>query len=271
MTIKKIKNLLTVLFLGFNINYLFRGIMNQVELLNGNCFELIKNIPDNSIDLVITDPPYKFDSAGGGFFAKNKIDQRKYADDLMQINCCNFEPGPFLDLIKTKLKKVYIYTFCNKTLVADYIQWAKENKCNYDILVMCKSNPIPAYNNHYLSDVEYIIIIREPGTYFSKEKDIELYRKWFMTSCKKGIHPAEKPLELIKKFVRVASPPQSVILDPFMGSGTTGVACMELDRQFIGIELEEKYFEICQKRILNTQVENKEKTSKEGWLFDEAI
>lgn len=221
----------------------------MIKLLHGDCMELLKNIPDKSIDLVVTDPPYNFGNKGGGFYSKNNSTQRTYCDSLMKLNCCDFEPKPFLDFLKTKLLHIYIYIYCNKTLVVDYIQWAKENKCSYDILVMCKSNPIPAYNNHYMSDLEYIIVIREPGTYFSKEKNIELYRKWYMTNCKKGIHPAEKPIELIKKFITVGSPEGATILDPFMGSGTTGVACKELNRNFIGIEMNDEYFEICKKRI----------------------
>lgn len=142
-----------------------------------------------------------------------------------------------------------MYIFCNKSLVADYIQWAKKNKCSYDILVMCKTNPIPAYNNHYMSDLEYIVVIREKGTYFSKEKDIELYRKWYTVSCKKGLHPSQKPLELIKKFVTVGSKENDVIFDAFMGSGTVGVACAQLNRRFIGCEIDRHYFEIAQKRI----------------------
>lgn len=175
----------------------------------------------------------------------------------MKLNCCDFKPIQFLNFIKSKMKFIYMYIFCNKTLVADYITWAKENGCSFDILVMCKSNPIPAYNNHYMSDLEYIIVIREPGTYFSKEKNIELYRKWFLTNCKKGIHPAEKPLELIKKFVTVGSNKGDLIFDPFMGSGTTGAACKELERNFIGCEIDKNYFEIAKKRIDSVDTESK--------------
>lgn len=229
----------------------------MTELYNGDCYEYIKKIPDKSIDLVVTDPPYNFGSKGGGFYADNKSTQRTYCSELMKLNCCDFQPIQFLNLIKSKMKFIYMYIFCNKTLVADYITWAKENKCSYDILVMCKSNPIPAYNNHYMSDLEYIIVIREPGTYFSKEKNIELYRKWFLTNCKKGIHPAEKPLELIKKFVTVESNKGDLIFDPFMGSGTTGVACKELGRNFIGCEIDKNYFEIAKKRIDSVDTESK--------------
>ena len=109
-----------------------------------------------------------------------------------------------------------------------------------------------------MSDLEYIIVIREPGTYFSKEKNIELYRKWFMTNCKKGIHPAEKPVELIKKFVTVGCMKGGLVFDPFMGSGTTGVAAKELGRDFIGCEISDEYFKIASQRIDGSVVQESE-------------
>ena len=114
---------------------------------------------------------------------------------------------------------------------------------------MAKSNPIPAYNNHHLSDLEYIIMIREKGTYFSKHKELNDFRKFFITSCKKGIHPAEKPIELIERFIKVSSQENDLVFDPFMGSGTTGIACKKLNRNFVGFEIDKEYFNIAQERI----------------------
>lgn len=151
----------------------------------GDCKALIDKLPNKSIDLIVTDPPYRFESAGGGFYAKNKSTKRVYLQSLKDLNCCDFEPKEFLDLLKPKMKKFYGYFFCNKTLVKDYIEYAKDNKMIYDILVMAKSNPIPSFNNHHLSDLEYIIMIREKGTYFSKHKNIDDFRKFYITSCKK--------------------------------------------------------------------------------------
>ena len=221
----------------------------MIELKCGDCLDLLGEVPDKSVDLVVMDPPYKFENQGGGFYAKNKSTQRQYLDNLKQIKCCEFEPISFLNTIKPKMKKFYGYFFCNKTLVDQYIKFAKDNKYQYDILVMAKSNPIPAYNNHHLSDLEYIIMIREKGTYFSKHKNIDDYRKFYMTNCKKGIHPAEKPIELLERFIRVSSKENDVVLDCFMGSGTTGVACKKLNRNFIGFEIDEKYFNIAKARI----------------------
>lgn len=114
---------------------------------------------------------------------------------------------------------------------------------------MAKSNPIPSYNNHHLSDLEYIIMIREKGSYFSKHKDIDDFRKFYLTSCKKGVHPAEKPVDLIKRFIRLSSQENDIVLDPFLGSGTTAVAAKDLNRKYIGYEISKEYCQIAKKRI----------------------
>lgn len=219
------------------------------KLIKGDCYEVIKNIPDKSIDLIVTDPPYKYKNVGGGFYSKNNPEKRKYLDNLKEIECCDFNPAFFLNQIKPKLKKFYGYFFCNKSLVNDYVEFAIQNKYQFDILVMAKTNPIPAYNNHHLSDLEYIIMIREKGSYFSKHKEIDDYRKFFLTSCSRGKHPAEKPVELLKRYIKVSSQENDIILDPFMGTGSTGVAAKETNRNFIGIEIDDKYYQIAKSRI----------------------
>ena len=86
----------------------------SVKLLQGDCLELMKDIPDKSIDLVVTDPPYKFENQGGGFYSKNKSTQRTYLNSLKNIKCCEFNAIDFLNIIKPKMKKFYGYFFCNK-------------------------------------------------------------------------------------------------------------------------------------------------------------
>lgn len=139
-------------------------------------------------------------------------------------------------------------------MVDAYIKFAKENGYQYDILVMAKSNPIPAYNNHHLSDLEYIVMIREKGTYFSKHKNVDDYRKFYITKCRQGVHPAEKPVELIQRFIRVSTQKNDTVLDCFMGSGTTGVACAKEGRNFIGIEIDQDCFRLAERRI-NTELD----------------
>lgn len=114
---------------------------------------------------------------------------------------------------------------------------------------MFKTNPIPAKNNHFLHDLEYIIFIRKPSSYFYCD-DYNLMSKLFATTVdSRKTHPAEKPFELFKKLIMVSCPQEGLILDPFMGSGTTLVAAKNLGRRAIGIEIEEKYCQIAVERL----------------------
>ena len=77
-----------------------------------------------------------------------------------------------------------------------------------------------------------------------------------MTNCSKGVHPAQKPVELLERFIRVSSAENDIVLDPFMGSGSSGVACKRLNRNFIGIELDKNYFDVAKERIENEANQN---------------
>lgn len=219
------------------------------KIYNEDCLDGIAKLENKSIDLIVTDPPYKFENKGGGFYAKNNSTQRVYLDSLRNIKCTEFNPTEFLNTVKPKMKTFYGYFFCNKSLVEDYIRFARDNKYHFDILVLAKTNPIPAFNNHHLSDLEYIVMIREKGSYFSKHKTLDDYRKFYQTNCKKGIHPAEKPVELLERYIRVSSKENDIVFDPFIGSGSTAVACINTNRNYIGFELDKQYYEIACERI----------------------
>lgn len=235
----------------------------ETKLLHGDCYEIIPTLPDNSIDLVCTDPPYQFGSIhGSGMFSEKNYEKYgrtrniKMLHNLEKLNSVVFEPTKFLDMLEPKMKTFYGYFFCNKLLVADYINWAKSKKYTYDILTMLKKNPVPAHSTHHCSDLKYIILIRGKGTYWQgKDLEFDDYRKWFMTTCQKRIHPAEKPVELLERFVRVSCPENGVIFDPFMGSGSTGVAAIQNNRNFIGVEKDDAYFELASKRLKERQDE----------------
>ena len=126
-------------------------------------------------------------------------------------------------------------------------------------------NPVPAHSTHHCSDLEYIVLIRDKGTYFQgKGLEFDDYRKWYSTICKKHIHPAEKPVEFLERFVRVSCPKDGVILDAFMGSGSTGVACVNEGRSFVGIEKDDEYFELASRRIK----EREDELNGVGTLFE---
>lgn len=160
-----------------------------------------------------------------------------------------------LDELCRVMKKINIYLFCSQKQIIPLLEYfVVKRKCNYNILTWHKSNPIPACGNKYITDTEYILFFREKGvkiygcvdtkhTYYItplNQKDKKLYN-----------HPTVKPLNIVLNLIINSSNENDIILDPFMGSGTTGVACKELGRNFIGIEINKQYFNIATNRINN--------------------
>ena len=122
-----------------------------------------------------------------------------------------------------------------------------------NILVWCKSNPTPSTNDTWLPDLEYCLVFKGKGSpRYNDGYDIK--SKWYVSSTNKKDkdlwgHPTIKPLELVERHIKHSTKEGDTVLDCFMGSGTTGVACRNLNRKFIGIEIEDSYFEIAKKRI----------------------
>ena len=122
-------------------------------------------------------------------------------------------------------------------------------------MVWCKHNPTPVANNTWLPDIEYCLYFREKGK--TKLNDgYELKSKWYDSPINKRDkdkfnHPTIKPLELVKRHILHTTQPNDIVADFFMGSGTTCVASKYTDRQYIGFEIEEKWFKVAQDRLNN--------------------
>lgn len=133
----------------------------------------------------------------------------------------------------------------------------EDKGCNVDLLVWYKTNPLPTCNNKYLSDLEYCVFAREPnnplfGTYETKSK---CYISGANVADKKEYaHPTCKPVERLKHFIINSSKEGDVILDPFAGSGSTLVAAKELNRQYIGFEIDEKWYKVAKDRLIGINV-----------------
>ena len=216
------------------------------EIYNIDCMEGLKLIDDNSIDLVIIDPPYLLNINK----VKNVSNMNKYANDLL-----NLKDGfdlKVLDLLIQKMKKINIYIYCSKRQVKDLLNYFSNKNCNHEILTWHKQNPSPLINNNYLPDTEYILFFREKGVklygnYHTKRKYyISLTNK---IDKKKYKHPTIKPLELIEYHIENSSKEGDLILDCFAGSGTTLVGAINKNRRYIGFEIDKNYYEIAKKRI----------------------
>lgn len=227
---------------------------SMINLMQGDCLERMKEISRGSVDMVLTDPPYELSkSKGGGMMGKGgRIFMEEIKADGM-INGIDTESflNNCLNLFNTKHYFCGVFT-CSTKQVIEYISWAESYKLQYGVGVWNKTNPAPLCNHKYLNDVEYWIYIKG-----NKSKILGNYQSKSMVytspvNKKDKItygHPTCKPVELMEKFVFNHTVKDSTVLDPFMGSGTTGVACLNLGRKFIGIELDANYFGIAEARI----------------------
>ena len=219
------------------------------KVIQGDCLEVIKEIPDKSIDLVVTDPPYAISLNGGGSI-KKKIDYRR--GSLLGIGSNpNFTLIPFLEVVRPKLKNFHAYIWMSKDTLPETLNWILKNKFMWNILIWSKTNPVPAYNNTYLSDIEYCMFIREKGgCHWTKDLGYETYKKVMIDHVQSlPGHPTPKPLWMMEKLIKVSSKPGDLILEPFAGSGTTCIAARNLKRNFIGIEINEEYAKYARDRL----------------------
>lgn len=130
------------------------------------------------------------------------------------------------------------------------------------LLVWNKTNPSPLCNGKHLSDLEFIVYVRGKGATFNNGTPFEYKKKCYTSPVvgkKDRIHTAQKPIELLRRYIELSSNEGDTVLDCFMGSGSTGVACVKYKRNFIGIEIDKQYFEIAEKRIKDEEAIMKRK------------
>ena len=230
--------------------------MNKIKLINGNCLDTLKNIPNESIDLIVTDPPYPTTSRGnagnsGGMLQKD-INKKGKVFTYNNINCKEYAPE-FYRLLKDGS---HCYVMTNHINLIDMLNTFTDVGFHFiKSLIWNKGNKI--MGQYYMSQYEYILFFRK-----GKGKKINncgtsdilsISNKKTKDKDGKNIHDTEKPIELMEVLVNNSSQENELVLDPFMGVGSTGLACIKNNRNFIGIEIDEEYFTIAKERIGETK------------------
>ena len=197
-------------------------------IIQGDCLQVMKDIPDKSVDLVLTDPPYNYDFNYASNCNDNLKEQeyfhwcKKWFNEIQRISKCL--------VITIGLKNIY--------------GWIEiENPLH--IACWAKPNAMTAMKNVKLNCWEPILIYGE----LKKPINYDLYIHNISKQKDTGNHPCPKQPIFWKKLVLDYSEEGDIVLDPFLGSGTTAVACKHLKRNFIGIELSEEYCEIARQRL----------------------
>ena len=270
----------------FEILVLFKGsgILNDIELWHGDCLELMKDIPDNSIDLTVTSPPYDDLRT-----YNNNINQwsfEKFQEIAKELYRVTANGGTIVWIVNdatikgsetgTSFKQALYFKEMGFN-IHDTMIWEKPTftavgalKTKYAqvfeyMFVFTKGkiktfNPIRDRKNKYAGYKKHSNIRQNDGTFKEKSsigKPVAEYGQrfnvWQMSACQSNKertgHPAQFPEQLVNDHIISWSNKGDTILDPFMGSGTTGVVCKNLNRKFIGIELDDTYYEIAKNRI----------------------
>lgn len=223
-------------------------------LYNDDCLNVMANIAEGSVNCIITDPPYKLNKTTGSSTNSSKASSwqgnLKAGDKTANIeNEIKF--SEWLPLAYKILKDGgHLYIWVNDKNLSD-LQVAAE-KVGFklhNILVWQKNNCTP--NRWYMKNCEFILFMRKGKSVpIHNLGDTQLYACKNL-SGKDKLHPTQKPVEYIERLLLNSTKEGDLVLDMFMGSGSTGVACKKLNRNFIGIEKDEYYFQIAERRLYN--------------------
>ena len=235
----------------------------MIQLYNGDCLELMKNIPDGSVDLVLTDPPYgttacKWDSV---------IPFEPMWEQLNRIikpngAICLFGSEPFSSALRMSNIKNFKYDWIwNKKLAGNGILAKRQPLKIHEIVSVFNSGIyIPQMTKgRYRKKMGLKESEITGGNSFAKQTENDLYYpktilEYGIGNMRKGrFHPTQKPVDLLEYLIKTYTNEGETVLDFICGSGSCGVACINTNRNFIGIELDKGYFDIAEKRINEAQ------------------
>lgn len=223
--------------------------MNSIELIHGDCLIEMNKIESGSVDLILSDPPYKTTKRGnsGGTGGMFKGEDFIKGNGGFKHNDIKF--SEWLPLCYNSLKDGgHLYVMTNNKCLKEMLNELEKAKFNvFKTLIWAKDNCIT--NMYYMDSHEYIIFAYKGKA--NKINNCGTRSVLNIPNVKNKQHPSEKPIELMKILIENSSKENETVLDMFMGSGSTGVACINTNRNFIGIEMDDNYFKIASERIKN--------------------
>lgn len=224
-------------------------------LLHGDCMERMKEIPDNSIELILCDPPYniaKYSTGNMRFEWRGEINNDVAGWDLIELS-----PADLLDSFKRLLSPTgNIFVFTSYHMIGKWHEVFDKEFDTFQFMVWHKTNPVPNIRKaSFLNSCELIACMWNKGHTWNFLKQNQMHNFIEAPICmgyeriKSPKHPTQKPLTILKHIIKIASNEQDLVLDMFMGVGSTGAAALELNRRFIGIEIDEDYYKASARRM----------------------
>ena len=224
-------------------------------VLRGDSKDIIKRIPDNSIDFILTDPPYNLGQHSTGNIPLPG--RTAMNNDVADWDMIDFNPEEWADEFIRILKptgNLFIFTSYNQLG-----RWYNSLDHKFDtsnFMIWHKTNPAPKiFKAGFLNSCEMIFTCWNKKHTWNFISQAEMHNFIETPICMRPErlsnpkHPAQKPVSILKKMIEIASNEDDIIFDPFMGVGSTGVAALQLNRRFIGVEINETYYNAAKKRI----------------------
>lgn len=229
--------------------------IKSYKLLQGDCMKIMKDIPDRSIDLILCDPPYnlaKYSTGNMHFDWRTEIN-----NDVAQWDLEELSPADFLEDFKRILSpKGNIFVFTSYNMIGKWHEVFDPVFATFQFMVWHKTNPIPNIRkSSFLNSCELIVCMWNKGHTWNFTKQSEMHNFFECPICmgserlKNPKHPTQKPLPILKHIIKLASNEKDLVFDPFMGVASTGVAARQLNRRFLGIEIDHTYYKACVDRL----------------------
>lgn len=228
------------------------------KIYNADCLEVIKQIPDNSIDLILTDPPYNISKGRRSFTRDGKKINLDFGDwdKYSTEDYFSFITSYLTECFRIMKNNSSIYC-CISPQFISYLKniWLSTGGTDGHTIVWYKSNPVPHFLKcNWINSIELISYMKKgkPVFNFDLQKNMHnLFSTGVVSGFERTDHPTQKPIKLFRKFINVSSNPDDIVFDGFLGSGTTAIACIRSNRNYIGCEIDKGYFDIANKRIAN--------------------
>lgn len=222
-----------------------KEIIGDSTLYHADCFDIIPTL--DKVDAILTDPPYDLSNSDPGVnysgMSLGKFNTQNYKNIIN-----GFDHERLFLLLESICLPFNMFCFCSNKQISKLMTYHEAKGRSTTLLVWNKTNAAPFANGVWSGDIEYCIHTKDSGATFqgnAKEK----HKVSRYPLVRDDDHPTVKPLALIMKYVAICSNEGNTILDPYLGSGTTGIACVKMGRRFIGIEKEERYFQLACRRI----------------------
>lgn len=225
------------------------------SLINADSREIIKNIPDNSIDFILTDPPYNLAKHSTGNIAlpgRSAIN-----NDLAEWDLAEFNPEEWaVEFVRILKPTGNLFIFTSYNQIGRWYNSLDHKFDTSNFMIWHKTNPAPKiYKAGFLNSCEMIFTCwnKRHTWNFSTQREMHNFIESPICSgperLKNPKHPTQKPVSILKRMIEIASNENDIVFDPFMGVGSTGVAALQLNRRFIGVELNPEYYVAAKNRI----------------------